>query len=587
VIPDAVGSGTITANYTMFENSWGHPGTALRYMYKPSKDGGSKDAWYSGIGSIDVHYSSGPMNRAFYFMAKGASNVSTSDFYSSYLPGGMTGIGNDHPARIWYRALTTYLTASSNYAAARTAAINSAKDLYGAGSIEEQTVWNAFAAINVGAKWAGTATTVTAAITTPSANVTIASGTTQSFVGTATSTGTAPTFTYAWTFGDGGTASTASASRLYTNTTSANVTYTATFKATDNTGSFATATRSITVTPAPVTPTAPSITSQPASQTVTAGATATFSVTASGTAPFTYQWRKNGTAISGATAASYTTPATTTADSGATFSVVVSNSVGSATSANATLTVNPVVVGTYTEVEANNTIATANAVGSSYTAIKGNLTVATDQDNFALTLAAGQKVTINMSGPTGVDWDLNLKNAAGTNLASSAGSSTTETVTYTNTGATALTVYPNVFVYSGVSATPYNLALTYVTPIPGVTYNEVEANNSIAAANVVGDSATKIVGYVASSTDNDYFKLNVGAAKTLKVVMTGPTGSTYDYDLYFYNAAGTQLASGTGATTSETVSWANTTGATTAVYVAVKRYAGSSTTTPYNLVITR
>src|SRR5450759_4701550 len=55
----------------------------------------------------------------------------------------------------------------------------------------------------------------------------------------------------------------------------------------------------------------PSITTQPTSQTVTAGQTATFSVTASGTAPLSYQWQKNGTAISGATSASYTTPATT------------------------------------------------------------------------------------------------------------------------------------------------------------------------------------------------------------------------------------------------------------------------------------
>ncbi|HJV22839.1 MAG TPA: M4 family metallopeptidase [Holophagaceae bacterium] len=162
VVPDSPGTGTITANYTMFENSWGHPGTALRYMYKPSKDGGSKDAWYSGIGSIDVHYSSGPMNRAWYFMSQGSSSSSTSDFYSSYLPAGMTGVGNDHAARIWYRALTVYLTASSNYAAARTAAISAAKDLYGAGSAEEQAVWNAFAAINVGAKWTGTGSDTTA-----------------------------------------------------------------------------------------------------------------------------------------------------------------------------------------------------------------------------------------------------------------------------------------------------------------------------------------------------------------------------------------------------------------------------------------
>jgi vibriolysin len=119
-----------------------------------------------------------------------------------------------------------------------------------------------------------------------------------------------------------------------------------------------------------------------------------------------------------------------------------------------------------------------------------------------------------------------------------------------------------------------------------VTFNEVEANNSIAAANAVPDNATKVVGYIGSTTDNDYFAVNVGASRTLNVKMTGPTGTAYDYDLYFYNAAGTQLASGTGSTTTENVSWTNGATATT-VYVAVKRYKGSSTTTPYNLAVTR
>src|SRR6266850_1679362 len=84
----------------------------------------------------------------------------------------------------------------------------------------------------------------------------------------------------------------------------------------------------------------PSITAQPANQTVTAGQTATFSVTAAGTAPLTYQWNKNGGAISGATSSSYTSPATASSDNGAQFSVVVSNSAGSVTSGAATLTVN-------------------------------------------------------------------------------------------------------------------------------------------------------------------------------------------------------------------------------------------------------
>ena len=72
------------------------------------------------------------------------------------------------------------------------------------------------------------------------------------------------------------------------------------------------------------------------------GQTATFTVTASGTAPLSYQWQKGGTSISGATAASYTTPAAILADDAATFQVVVTNSAGSVTSRSAKLTVGPV-----------------------------------------------------------------------------------------------------------------------------------------------------------------------------------------------------------------------------------------------------
>src|SRR5580692_554087 len=86
--------------------------------------------------------------------------------------------------------------------------------------------------------------------------------------------------------------------------------------------------------------TAPSISSQPASKTVVLGQTASFSVTATGTTPLSYQWQKNGAAISGATSSSYTTPATASTDNGALFAVVVSNSVGKVTSNSATLTVN-------------------------------------------------------------------------------------------------------------------------------------------------------------------------------------------------------------------------------------------------------
>jgi hypothetical protein len=85
-----------------------------------------------------------------------------------------------------------------------------------------------------------------------------------------------------------------------------------------------------------------SITTQPVSQSVTIGQTATFSVAAtSGTLPLTYQWQKNGANIASANSSSYATPATTIQDGGEKFTVVVTNSTGNVTSSAATLTVNP------------------------------------------------------------------------------------------------------------------------------------------------------------------------------------------------------------------------------------------------------
>lgn len=111
-------------------------------------------------------------------------------------------------------------------------------------------------------------------------------------------------------------------------------------KVTNGAGSVTSATATLTV----VGP--PTITSQPSNLTVGVGSTATFTVTATGTGSLTYQWYKNGTAISGATSTSYTTPATLSGDSGATFYVRVSNSAGTIQSSTVTLTVDqaPVIV---------------------------------------------------------------------------------------------------------------------------------------------------------------------------------------------------------------------------------------------------
>jgi uncharacterized repeat protein (TIGR01451 family) len=106
---------------------------------------------------------------------------------------------------------------------------------------------------------------------------------------------------------------------------------------TNGAGSATSATATLTVNAAS---SPPSITTQPANVTVTAPTGATFSVVAAGTAPLSYQWRRNGAPIAGATGSSYTLTPTSTGDNGASFSVVVSNSAGSITSTAALLTVN-------------------------------------------------------------------------------------------------------------------------------------------------------------------------------------------------------------------------------------------------------
>jgi hypothetical protein len=125
----------------------------------------------------------------------------------------------------------------------------------------------------------GTQNTVAASITTPAGNVTLASGASQAFAGSATDSSTSATLAYSWTFGDGGTATGASVSHAYTNTGASALTYTATLTATDNTGASGKATRTITVNPATDTqPPVVSVSESGTSGSVTFAASATDNV---------------------------------------------------------------------------------------------------------------------------------------------------------------------------------------------------------------------------------------------------------------------------------------------------------------------
>ncbi|MEV4424495.1 M4 family metallopeptidase [Streptomyces sp. R-07] len=133
-------------------------GSPLRYMDKPSKDGASKDSWYSGIGSVDVHYSSGPANHFFYLLSEGSGSKTINGVtYNSPTSDGLpvTGIGRDKAAAIWYKALTSKFSSTTDYAGARTGTVAAATDLYGATSAEVTAVQNAWAAVNVGSRPGG------------------------------------------------------------------------------------------------------------------------------------------------------------------------------------------------------------------------------------------------------------------------------------------------------------------------------------------------------------------------------------------------------------------------------------------------
>jgi Zn-dependent metalloprotease len=125
---------------------------ALRFMDKPSKDGKSADAWSTGTKDLDVHYSSGVANHFFYLLSEGSGKKTVNGVgYDSPTSNGqaVTGIGRDAATKIWFRALTTYMTSSTDYKAARTATLNAAKDLFGAGSAQYNGVAAAWSAVNV------------------------------------------------------------------------------------------------------------------------------------------------------------------------------------------------------------------------------------------------------------------------------------------------------------------------------------------------------------------------------------------------------------------------------------------------------
>ncbi|MCW2620608.1 MAG: griselysin, Metallo peptidase family [Frankiales bacterium] len=124
----------------------------FRRMDNPASDGSSLNCYSATAGSADVHYSSGIGNHFYYLLAEGsgAKTIGGVAHNSPTCNGStVTGIGRDAAQKIWYRALTVYMTSSTTYSGARTATLNAAKDLYGAGSPQYNTVAAAWSAVSV------------------------------------------------------------------------------------------------------------------------------------------------------------------------------------------------------------------------------------------------------------------------------------------------------------------------------------------------------------------------------------------------------------------------------------------------------
>jgi Abnormal spindle-like microcephaly-assoc'd, ASPM-SPD-2-Hydin/Immunoglobulin I-set domain len=263
--------------------------------------------------------------------------------------------------------------------------------------------------------------------------------------------------------------------------------------------------------------TAPSITLEPASRTVTAGQTTSFSVTATGTTPLAYQWRMNGTAISGATSSSYTTSATTTSENASQFTVVVSNSMGSATSTAAVLTVN----------------AAASVLKSSSTSVvfgSVNLSSSNTQ-SVTLTNAGSSSVTISNVmvagagfGASGVSSGLILSSGQTAALSATfdpaASGSATGSITITSNAANS----PTVIALSGTGVAPasYSVLLSWTAPTSSVTgYN-------VYSSTVSGGPYTKLTAAPVAATD--YTDNSVHAGNTYYYVVTAVNSENQESD---------------------------------------------------------
>jgi len=296
-----------------------------------------------------------------------------------------------------------------------------------------------------------------------------------------------------------------------------------------------------------VTPSAPSISTQPANQTVLVGSQATFSVSATGSSSLSYQWSKNSVAINGATNATYTLAAVAMADAGS-YICTVTNSVGSTRSSSATLTVNPVVAPSITTQPISTTVTVGNGVTFS-AVVSGTAPLSYQWRKDGATILGATSGTVNLPNVQPTDagsYTVEVGNAAG-NTTSNAASLTvnvsaaisTQPISQTiNAGTTATWIIaatgtaPLSFQWrkNGASisgATSGALTLTNVQLSDAGSYTVVVGN---VAGNTTSNPATLTVNVPAAiSAQSISQTVNAGTAATFTVAATGTAPLTYQW----------------------------------------------------------
>ena len=675
----------------------------MRFLYKPSKDGYSADAWSPTLKNLNVHYSSGPMNRAFYFLSQGATK--TGETSTSYLPQGMTGIGNDKAAKIWFRALTTYMTSSTDYANARIACIQAVRDLFPVSGPEEIAVWNAFAGINVGSPWTGPDAPPTVTVSESGAKGTL------TFNATAVDDKGVVKVEF---FLDGalvGSSISAPYTMTYDSLMQDDGSHTLVAKATDTSSQYTNATMTFIIANGQLVRNGSFEKGYGVGWSNTSGMQigtilgqtaydgtkmAKFCGTGSQMSVGLYQSiaiPANASPVTLSYALHIETKETSTSSARDTFAVQIRNSSGAilntlATYSNLNAATGYKVYSLDLTAYKGQTIqlyflgAEDGALSTGFILDKVNLMVsggggdqipiisasengssdiitfsATASDDVGVTkvefyvdgvlkgtdetspysmtldsktltnntphilVAKAYDAAGNMGMSTPVTFTVNNPGEDTPPVISVSESGTSGTITFSatatdNIGVTKVEFYVDNTLKGTDTTLPYSMMLDSLTlsegdhtlmgkaydtagnigispsviftvsrPGPTPTYNEVENNGTTQTANIIADTVTKIIGYISTSTDKDYFKINVAAGRAVTVSMTGPAK---DFDLYLLSSTGTTLRTSANVGATESVTYTNSGAKPATYYIKVIAFGGAYTTSmPYNLALSR